>query len=1060
MQPTPTDHITLGSPQPGSNDPTRLTKWQKTKVGAAKQNAPEYVAQNALEDMNDPDIQTKLNKINRETNTATPLEVGFAAKRTYTNGELPGLNRKTEPTTKLRMDFDTLAPPEQELLKKHIVYNERMDYHKKRLNSMNDDINNGYIALNKITAPAARIKKLTEIRKLENDVRQMNDPNSKFGVENVSVGEARQIIAAGDANPRIKNLVDRMKRVRDDIDESGIAMHQFSRQYINDTMRDRPNWLPLATDPSKFEDLPGQFKTKSLAKRIGTKLAGRHEPHETGVGAVPMYSGIRSPARTNALNRNVPEFGLLNPIDALETHIHDFHRQIRANRAAQTFTETMMGTKDWGRAVQVAHPPLSIQDFENLRNGTKLKNILSEKNTYVYNKNGQMHIMRAADSEVARAMRHNPSSTIGMVDGMRKTAQYLYTGNTLAPWFAPVAAENDLAVARVMLPSNRVVGPLDALSRKIFPNNTFFRDVMPDPTFKLAQMAAIGKQISARALIRGGEIVGKNMALQSSLLRAMGPIRNSAVGQAMIRTANELVEEFKWMEMHNIIDTHQVVEHNERLFQEWVATKKVLDSIPGVSPVIKEMYHAWMGIVDSVRNAPRVAITSANLAKLSRETNGAPTNKQLRSLIRDMRYMSGDMSKAIGNPLVAGIASASPYGANAINSLTYMLEGVRTNPTVVGTRIMTNMVLPKILWTSMLTMWMGKEFSDYYWDEMPTWQRQGTIPMLSPKYLIEVAQGFATGGVEGVRKPGLGDVIFMRQAPEAIPLAEVAMSAAQGYGWFDFTNTTDKGSSHTQDIHTWADSMHAIMSMTNVSFPLFSSAIEMFQESPGKYATDLSSDSDTVARFTNALHAIGGGMFDVVKAGFGAASNAADLGETPGAVITQGMEYALEAAKQRFPETPLSPLFGGQRRHYTKTAVRDRNQAKFGAIDSVSGQLSEQKKNERLPGPKKPETTDHNALSIMRDMHSTANSGVMRSLRKQRSELYSQLERLDEIRGTLPAHEYTRQSENYKMKINDIDRQEEEQFDRLTIRLQNHFSHLGVTDIDSATAYIQSTMHP
>lgn len=1060
MQPTPTDHITLGKPAPGSDRPVRLTTWQKVKTGATKSAAPEYAAENALK--GDPDVDTKIARINRENHAASRLETNYAAKRTYSSGELPGLHRRTLKTTDLRKAHDALTPAEQELFKQHIVFNERMDHYAAESGRATDAINDAYIKLRTVTNANKRTAMLSDIRAKEQALRARNDPQAQFE-SGVTVGDARAAIAAGDANPKIRAIVTAMKRIRDDVDEAGVNMGQFTWKYLADTYANRPHFLPLATNPDKYVDVSGDVKTKGFGTRLAESVAGRKEPGEKGFFANEMYSGRRSPARTNAGVKGDPIGTLNNPLDALETHIFDFHRQLRANRAAQTFTETILGadnkaaTNDWGRSVQRAHAPLSIQDFEHKsRNDNNLKKILREPNVYVYNADGQMHIMRAADSEIARAMRQNPSSTLGMWDGMRKTAQFLYTGNTLAPWFAPVAAENDLAVARVALPHKYTVGYLDELSRAIFPNNRLFR-YYPDPTFKLMQLGAIAKQVSVKALMKGGEVLGQNMAMQSSLIRALGPMRASAVGQTMIRTVNEMIEEFRFMEMHNIIDTQHVVEHNERTFAEWGAAKDRINSIPGIGHA-KTAFNGWIQLAEAVRNAPRLAITSRNLARLMKETNGNPTNAQLREFIKDMRYMSGDMSRAIGNPAVAMAASAMPYGQNAINSVSHLMEAFAKNPTQIGGRIVTNMVAPKVVWTLLLTGLIGKEFSDYYWDEMPTWQRQGVIPMLSPSYLVEQAHNFVTGGTDAVRKPSVNDVIFMRHAPEAIPLAETAMSALQATGLFNLWS--GEHATHPQDVQTWADAVHAWGSMVNVSVPAFDAITRMFTDTPSNNAADLSSDSDTVRRFSDAGHAVLGGVFDVVKAGFGAAGDAIKDGESVSKVFSQTLQFAYEAGKQRFPETPLSPLFGGQRRHYTKSAMRDRNQDKFKAIEAVSGQLSEQRKNQRLPGPDKPSTQDPQAVALMHELDSTANSGIMHALRKERSDLYSQLERLDELRGNNSAADYTKQSEHYKMLINDKDRQEEEVFDRLTTRLRNHYGHLGVEDIDSAVAYIKSTVHP
>jgi hypothetical protein len=106
--------------------------------------------------------------------------------------------------------------------------------------------------------------------------------------------------------------------------------------------------------------------------------------------------------------------------------------------------------------------------------------------------------------------------------------------------------------------------------------------------------------------------------------------------------------------------------------------------------------------------------------------------------------------------------------------------------------------------------------------------------------------------------------------------------------------------------------------------------------------------------------------------------------------------------------------------------------------------------------------TDPNAQTIMHELHSTANAGVMKVLRTERANLYKQITRLDQNRGNekLSASDYTKRSEQLKMQINDKDMQEEEIFQRMEARLAARFGQLGVKDTDTAIAYVRQSQRP
>jgi len=413
LTPTPADQLKEGTIGTG---PTSVKKVKDVAQTAADKTAPpRIVARDAMTADNDPDLQIKIDKLNREQHVASRLEVANAAKRSYVNGEVPLLGRRTIPTNEIRKMRDGLAPDEQDLVQKGVVFGTRMDDYKRVLSTLGDEINAGYIKLRNINGQVLRQKLLMDIRGKEQRLQALNDPNAPFE-GNLSVRDANAVIAQAQANPRVRQVMDGMKKVRDDFNESRKIDGAVTQDYINSMQRDTPNFLPISKDPlagaSTWEKVKYGFHGRAEAEEIGKSTVGRVDT---------MYTGKRGPIEANPSAKDAPSAELHDVIDSLDEHIYEIHRQMRKSRAAQTFTEIMHGTTDWGNSVRVAHEPIPVKDFERMsKYDRKLSKIVADPRAYVYHADGNVHVMHAADPEVARAMRNNPSSTVAIADQMRR----------------------------------------------------------------------------------------------------------------------------------------------------------------------------------------------------------------------------------------------------------------------------------------------------------------------------------------------------------------------------------------------------------------------------------------------------------------------------------------------------------------------------------------------------------------------------------------------------------------------------------------------------------------
>jgi hypothetical protein len=1046
MEPTPVD-------VPPDVEATPRTRAQKMRAGVEK-NAPiRQVAENALQ--GDPNADVKLGRINREVGEASRLEVSNATYRTMFTGEVPFLNRRTVPTRFLRRAQSQWNPDQHAKFQQYAAYVDQLDKYELTSIKLSDKIAQLNIDLRDARGPVARQKILNDIMTNQMELRRRQNVDAPVA-GSITRREIEALKDAVHADPKIMEVINGLKRIRDDINESGVAAGQYTQAYIDHMARSRPNFLPMSMDP---------HADTNFMQRIARKFKGRYEPGEGASDwSTPMYGGNRTALRTNRLVEGVEATKLKDPISAMEEAIFEYHRILRSHRAAQTFTETMMETggydpwnprttarNGWGVAVKRAAPPMSLQTWE--KNGARVQALKNNPNVYAYVKNGQVHVMEAADAEVAKAMRFNPSSAMAIANTVRRIRQWTRTGPG-APWFAPISAEYELGVARGTLDPQYSIGMIQKYLRGAFPEHKVAEGaaLFNDPTFRLQQIGAIGEMISAKALNALVDHMAKRLDNYSPFLASTGNSRMmSMVG---IRTVNDWRQRLQFFQNQGIINTmHDIVDPNEAIFRR---ANKFWDSTAGQG--LSGLGHAYMGLLNTVRDSAKYAIAAQNLDLLSRKYGGMERipNDVMRKFVHDMKYLSGDMTKAMGNQSVAKWVNIVPYGQTSVNSLLHVTDNFLnakglSGKAYVGSRYVMNWVVPKLFWMALLTgmFWKrdpetGKqvnEFSDELWDRMKEIDVSGSVPMLSPEYMAAVIGGNA-------REPTMNDVIFMKQAPEASVYSETAVTMARAAGLFG---------PHAQDTTTASDFLNGLQTLLPYQFPFMDIVDAVRGRDRSKYdGPGEIGDSDATRMVTDVVGAIVGASSDMIGAGMSAASNSWERSESFGKVMSNIFGYTIEGAVQKLPE-PVGSMFGGIRRHYTRGQVRERNTDTFKKIDQVSNLLSEMNKDlhGRMGELGVPPVTDPAALRMMNELKGTADAGLMLDLKTKRSDKYSMLERMDINRERMRPHEYTIKSEALKQEIQDLDLQEQELFQRLNTRLRGDYEHLGVTDIDSAIAYIK-----
>lgn len=1017
--------------------PGARERGRRISVGITKDKATKYVAGRAR--VNDPNVEQQIADLTRLNVDASPMEVSNAHSRTVKFGEMPLLGRNTIPLDIMRQRAaQELDATQLEQLRAAAINADRIgnyDFQVQDLQKQMADLRNQLLTAQGTNRRNALYRKHAA---LQTEFLNRSAAGAKLD-DGTSVAQARAMVNAAQADPRINKYLQGLRKIVADADENMTREGLMTRQHLQDRRASNPAFLPSKIDP--YGKLTSMEKIRA---RFLDRLKGRAEPGEGTVYGTEMYGGRRGPTTSYKQERKTSVNEMMDPFDAVDEYIYNMHRSIRHNRSAKRFVDMVMGTDDWGRTVKKVAEPISVQDYENHRIPLKTQNALKDDHVFLVNDNGMIHFFRAFDREVARGLRHNPSATMSVMDGFRRMLQMTYTSSALAPWFAWRAMRNELGVLRTMQPAGYSAGYIQKALKNGVANTGAWDKIataLPDPTFNLRMLNAVGSQMGARAIKRWADFLGQQLALNSTMVQMFGEARIRAAAQAAVRAYNDTT--LAVLTRRGVIDNMKTMERQASIFKDIDAAQTVIRglNLGGVGGAVKNVLGLYIDLADSIRNAPRIGFFSENLEGLLQKYKGNVPQDEIRKLTRVTQHLTGDITRAIGNKGLATGLSISPYGVNSANSLLHILEGYRKNKTYIASRVMTNMILPKVAWTLLLSGVIGSQFDQEWWDNIPLWQRQANVPMLSPAYMVEYAKS------GGQRKPTMDDVIFMPQEPEGIVFSEVAMTLLQSLGFFG---------THAADTATYKDALKAIGTMMNVNIPF----VDMYNALTGnsesaKYEREtLTGPNETSRRFIDMIHSVVGGSFDLIGNAAIAGNDAVYQGGDIADWFENAFGYGVEGLKQKLQETPLAPIWGGQRRHYTKTQVRERNQSKFEKIRAVDNMLTTMRK-AGGEGQLQPRViNDPVAARIAATMHAYANSGPMKVLRKRRIALYNQIDVLDENKSKVPPAEYTRRTEMLKHYITAVDQQEEEMFNRLDTVLEQ------VGGIEGGLAYIKQHITP
>jgi hypothetical protein len=1032
----------------------QLTPWQKTKYNVSNKQAPiKDAALDSLRADNDPNLAATIRDLERKTFEGTTMEINNAVAHSYKTGWVPMLNRKTYSPWQLGQEISALDKTEQELLNGALRLSSQRGEFELGNKSLQQEIADLRLQMRSGTAQG-NTNRLAKINQKLSVLNQRQASNAMLTPQ-MSVRDADSLIASAHANPRTADLIRKFRQIKNDYDEAWVQSGLITRQQMNDYKRANPNRIAIIEDPYKGASGLGRY-----GQQIKKGMKGRTEKIEPNITEISMYNRRRSPIEGKTHLKDVTETvmkDIENPtsaMDALRKHIADFHQYQRQNDVKRTFGRIMTQSSKWGKWVKEAHASMSVSEYNH---GKLPRTISDNPNVFSFTDRGKMYFFETSDPELGIALRLNPSSTLAVLNNSRRLAQQTQTGS-LAPWWSFASAIQDIAPGRATKDPRRVFGWIDYGIKRALPNSDAIRQFGGDPSLVPSMMISSLKNVTQEAVRVAGEYVANDLKQQSSFVKMMdgmmGAGWSKSIGESIIRSTNSSI--LGLMREAGIVGHTMTHEVSSSQLQGFDAIRSYIDDTR-FGP-IADWYTSSM---DSIRNSAKYVFFSRNLAVLKSQYGsiGRIPKHEMDDLIHDTKNLSGNMTRSPGNDTWAKAVSTSSFLQTTMNSTAHIVEAMAQEPLTVGSRIASQVILPKIAWIAGLGSTVPG-FYDWYFNDVPIWERQRKQPMLSPLYVLDVFEN-------GPRAPTLDDVIQVGSAPEFIPLTEPAITAFRASGFF--------GEGPEQTAEPVKEFGEAISSLMSVQVPPLLTALMggkdfdplrvITGQMTGRPVVDdprgqgpnvgMGATSESVDNIKAYVGAVLGTTSKVLMNGLQAFIEEEKQGSGIGQAFEKFVTYSGFAMKESVPDNPLSPLYS-TRREYRGSAQRGRNVDRMQRAQKVMDLASVQKRDARRSGFNMPATQDPRALYLMETIKAVTNSGMMNVFEKQRADLNAQILRLDENKDKMNPREYDMLYKALVKDIHNVDDHIEGTLNQLDQRLVGSSG----MDLDGAIDYIESSVQP
>ncbi len=1032
-------------------EPT-LSVGQRAKEAFGDSSSPlRSTIRNEYTDLPRSNLNRALDDMDRITANTANVNLNTAHRNAMDLGNIPGLDRKTTRLTLVQRLYSETSPEEQKLFDDTLLAKTLLDRHELTIKSKEDELRDARLGIP--IDPATNIRKSKAIEKR---LSEMKADTSEL-MPDMTVKQARELVTRFSANPRLVSMEGMLRKLSSDLLEAAHKDGQITNDGVIKLVKAHPNHMFLQEDATA-----GLTSSQRILRGLWNQIKGTDQS--------PMFSNKRVPFKE--MEEKVLVKNPMKPIDAYKQYLYDRISFTVENDARRTYVNAMKESPTYKRSIR----ELGSESLDELSaRGGEVPKKFDKANTFSYVEGGRVHYMEAADPETAKALQFNAPATATVWNFARKMFQQGTTG-VLRPVFALTAPIYEDAVARTTRKAGRSYGIVDASLRRAFPNSKALSSIMDKiggsplglQSSHLQMLAGVFQQLTMSDMKKYGQAIADDLAANSGIFHWLSQVPGGR--QALEFASDNMLRAFN--ESRYGVFVNQGVKQSSLLDDPLRTVRSGFDAAEYAAKANKplaHMIHQYKSLLETMHNSSKYAFFAQNLAALERKYGGRDKvpKRELDKLTSETRNLSGDMTRSVGNSTLSKTVSAFPYGQIAINSSYHLASAVRRDPTNVGARIITGQILPAVGAVSLISN--IPSLSDWYWNELPAWQRISKIPVIGPDYWMDLAQGKQ-------RELTPNDIYLMPQAPELVPITNSVLAFFRSLGAFG--DSPEANASFAKEFGEGLESISSVVTPPPIALIASGAKVDLgrvitspftgkpiveeaYVENPhqGFNKTGINADSDFSRAFAN-------GITNVIGVAFGNLLNSVDVGiqahedgDSFDEAFSKAFQFETLQQERSIPEIPGAREAGaylftnGQRRMYASTARRERIGKVMDDFEPVAMQLSAD--NDRSGANARAEDAgleglqqimDPTVRTMAQQMYNTLRKGKMFKLQSDRVDLNKDLVRIEANKERMTPTAYHESVNGIMRQINEVNKEQDEILQMLEGTLQSQY---GV-DIEGA----------
>lgn len=579
----------------------------------------------------------------------------------------------------------------------------------------------------------ASAKKLQQLQSDYQAIRA-DTQSSRPSLDQWSRSDVSTLVEKGNADPRFQKIRQAVQKYGDDLLKYAQRGGVYTQDELDRLRAGRPVFFKLTE-----QEAPGATGLRRRAILFANNVKRNFS------GSNPSDQLPDTLARQGR-DLSVRDAGKVNlpkdVVSSLREMTSDIVHQVQANAARKGIMEvfdrlpgaegTLYRYHDFGggkksvSAAQFTHArPHNADDFVQINDG------------------GHIRLVQFGDAGINNLMKFQPSVTLPILNGMRRTFQEFTTGLG-HPAFAVTQMMREPWLVAAEKTSDRSFGYLNTFTKRLAEGSILDRATDAfDPTRMFAAPATIPVQVWEKSMKALAYKAARDLENSSGVFNAIGQmtggkefIQNIAAKQllALEETSYGIMRRRIGASFGYMSDINRIKDD----FSRGASTK---------TGALRTTYNMYKGLLESIHTSARVAFWQQNLGNLSHKYGGFANipERELKRLELDTKRLGGDVGRRSKSKTVQAATSAFPYANTIVQGNRQLLASAFPNAArkllndKAGTNFLMNksssfwpvmvssVLMPKVVSMAVMSQW--PEADDWWYNKTPTWKRMLLLPI-------------------------------------------------------------------------------------------------------------------------------------------------------------------------------------------------------------------------------------------------------------------------------------------------------------------------------------------